>query len=206
MIKEQPPQPDQSSVVPFLHRKLKHKQTHCVPICKVLQSSKPVTNLSVSLNIRNMQARFEASFVISQKPYNLEEDLLLKLVGREVCHMFSIHKYWLWLSCWPYLTLVGFHFGTNLYEMCPIYPQPLSCTTCMCLVRPCSRASAVKHMRFDDEVFTGFQIKKTALLERRIRGESKQQIVPWFSGRHLRWLSRGVFVTVCSNRLRAEEC
>lgn len=125
--------------------------------------------------------RTAASFVISERPYNLEVDLLLKLVGREVCHMFSIHKYWLWFSCWLSLTLVGFHFGTDLYEMCPIYPQSLSCAMCTCTPRPCSRASAVTHMWIDDEVFTGFQIKKTALLKRRIRGESKQQIVSWLS-------------------------
>lgn len=40
-----------------------------------------------------MQAGLQAPFEISERPYNLEVDLLLKLVGREVCHMFSIHKY-----------------------------------------------------------------------------------------------------------------
>lgn len=105
---------------------------HTMPICKIMHSFKSVTNLSVLLNIWNMQATFGASFVISARPYNLEVDLLLKLVGREVCHMFSIHKYWLWLSCWPSLTLVGFHFETNLYEMCLIYPQSLSYTMCTC--------------------------------------------------------------------------
>lgn len=44
-------------------------------------------------------------------------------------------------------------------------------------------------MWIDDEVFTGFQIKKTALLERWIRGESKQQIVPWFPATSLKFIS-----------------
>ena len=131
-IKEQPSLPDQSSLVPYLHRKLKHKQINSVPICQIMHSLLWVTNLNVLLNIWNMRARFWASFVISERPYNLEVDLLPKLVGREVCHMFSIHKYWLWLSSWPSLTLVGFHFGTNLYEMCPISPQSLSCNMCTC--------------------------------------------------------------------------
>lgn len=144
-----------------------------------MQSSWSVTNLSMLLHIWDMWARSGASFVISERPYNLGVDLLLKLVGRGACHMFSIHKYWLWVSCRPSLTLVGFHFGNNLYEMCPIYPQSLSCTMCTCSAWACSRASAVKHMWVDDEVFTGFQIKKTALLERWIRGESKQQIGSW---------------------------
>lgn len=102
---------------------------HTMPICQIMQSFKPVTNLSVLLNVWNMQATFGASFVISGKPYNLKVD---KLVGREVCHMFSIHKYWLWRSCWLPLTLVGFHFGTNLYKMCLIYPQFISHTMCTC--------------------------------------------------------------------------
>lgn len=34
------------------------------------------------------------------------------------------------------LTLVGFHFGTNLYKMCPISPQSLSCTMCTCSASP----------------------------------------------------------------------
>lgn len=83
-----------------------------------------------------MHARFGPSPVISKRPYNLEVDLLLKLVGREVCHMFSIHKYWIWLSSMQSLTLVGFHFGTNLYKMCPISPQSLSCTMCTCSASP----------------------------------------------------------------------
>lgn len=44
-------------------------------------------------SIGKMQAGLRAPFVIPERPYNLEVDLLLKLVGREVCHMFSIHKY-----------------------------------------------------------------------------------------------------------------
>lgn len=42
-----------------------------------------------------------------------------------------------------------------------------------------SHASAVKHMWIDED-FIGFQIKKTSLLGCGIRGESQQQIDPWF--------------------------
>lgn len=31
--------------------------------------------------------------------------------------MFSIHKYWLWLSSWPSPTSVGFHFGTKRRDL-----------------------------------------------------------------------------------------
>lgn len=118
----------------YFHRKFKHKQINCVPICKIMHCLhlRTATSLNVLLNIWNMRVRFGPSLVISERPYNLEVDLLLRLVGREVCHMFSIHKYWLWLSSWLSLTLVGFHFRTNLYEMCPISPQSLLCAMCTC--------------------------------------------------------------------------
>lgn len=117
----------------YLYQKLKHKRINREPIYQIIHSFPPAaTNLSAALNIWTMWARSEPSLVISESPYNLEVDLLLKLVGREVCHMFSIHKYWLWLFSCPLLTLVGFHFGTNLYEMCPIWPQSLSCVARTC--------------------------------------------------------------------------
>lgn len=49
-------------------------------------------------------------------------------------------------------------------------------------------------MWIDDEVLTGFQIKKTALLKRWIRGESKQQIAHLVLELHLRRWSRCWFV------------
>ena len=86
--------------------------------------------LNLHLNIWDCWARLGYSPVISERLYNLEVDLLLKLVGKGACNMFSIHKYWLWLSSRPALTLVGFHFGTNLYEIHPIPPQSLSRIMC----------------------------------------------------------------------------
>lgn len=35
-IKEQPSLPDQSPLVPYLQRKLKHKQINSVPICQIM--------------------------------------------------------------------------------------------------------------------------------------------------------------------------
>lgn len=100
---------NETSLVLYLGRKLKDKHI----VHKSFLEWEIILEVRVLDSIRNMQAGLQASFVISERPYNLEVDLLLKLVGREVCHMFSIHKYWLWLSCWLSLTLVGFHFGAQ---------------------------------------------------------------------------------------------
>lgn len=165
-----------------------------------------ILEVRVLHSIWNMQAGLQAPFVISERPYNLEVDLLLKLVGRDVCHMFSIHKYWLWLSCWLSLTLVGFHFGAqprcNVSHLPTISFMPhvhvLSITLQSCF---CCQTHVDWWWSF-----YWFPNKKTALLKRWIRGESKQQIAHLVLELHLRGQSHCWFVSVCSCALKAEEC